>query len=176
MSSSCTPSKQISAAALKGNQVLGQLLRTFIYRDQYTFIKLYKQYVRPHLEFSVQAWSPWFQQDIELLENVQRRAVKAVSGLSGSYQEKLESLILLSPAERRHRGDMIETFKLLHNIEDVDASKFFTISSNIHDHATRQSTTITDDVAVPTYGLVKGPCKLELRANWNCEQTSSPSV
>ena len=174
MSSSCTPSKQVSAAALKGNQVLGQLLRTFTYRDQYTFIKLYKQYVRPHLEFAVQAWSPWLQQDIELLENVQRRAVKAVSGLSGSYQEKLESLKLLSLAERRHRGDMIETFKLLHNIEDVDASKFFTISSNIHDHATRQSTTITDDVAVPTYGLVKGPCKLELRANFFSQRVVTP--
>ncbi len=36
--STCTPSKQVSAAALKGNQVLGQLLRTCTYRDRYTCI------------------------------------------------------------------------------------------------------------------------------------------
>ena len=29
----CTPSRQVNAAALKGNQALSQLLRTFTYRD-----------------------------------------------------------------------------------------------------------------------------------------------
>ena len=64
--SSCTPSKQVSAAAMKGNQVLGQLLRAFTYRDSKTFIKLYKQYVCPHIECCVQAWNPWLQHDIDL--------------------------------------------------------------------------------------------------------------
>jgi hypothetical protein len=36
------------------------------------FVNLYKQYVRPHLEFAIQAWSPWTQQDKEELERVQR--------------------------------------------------------------------------------------------------------
>ena len=71
ISNSCTPSKHVAAAAQKANQVLGQLLRAFTYRDKYTFIKLYKQYVQPHLEYCVQAWSPWLQQDIEMLKNVQ---------------------------------------------------------------------------------------------------------
>ncbi len=39
--------------------VLGQLTRAFTYRDRHIFKKLYVQYVRPHTEFSVQAWSPW---------------------------------------------------------------------------------------------------------------------
>lgn len=170
----CTPSKQVSAAALKGNQVLGQLLRTFTYRDSKTFIKLYIQYVRPHLECCVQAWSPWLQYDIDLLENVQRRAVKAVSGLVGSYEEKLLSLKMLSLEKRRLRGDMIETFKILHEIEDVDSEKFFSLSSNNHNHATRQSTVISDNVVTPSYGLVKGPCKLELRANFFSQRVVTP--
>ena len=33
INSSATPSRQVHAAAMKGNQVLGQLLRTFTYRD-----------------------------------------------------------------------------------------------------------------------------------------------
>ena len=45
-------------------------------------MKLYKQYVRPHLEFAVTAWSPWTEADKECLEKVQRRAVKMISGLT----------------------------------------------------------------------------------------------
>jgi len=111
INSSATPSRQVHAAAMKGNQVLGQLLRTFTYRDRHTFVRLYQQYVRPHLEYCVQAWSPWLQQDIDLLENVQRRAVRSISGLSGSYEEKLKELKMYSLKDRRTRGDMIETYK-----------------------------------------------------------------
>ena len=172
--STCTPSKQVSAAALKGNQVLGQLLRSFTYRDKYTFIKLYKQYVRPHLEYSVQAWSPWLQQDVDLLENVQRRAVKAVSGISGSYDDKLVDLNLPSLSKRRFRGDMIETYKILHKIEDVVPSKFFTISSNHHTYATRQATEISEDTIIPSLGLTKGPSKLALRTNFFSQRVINP--
>ena len=46
-------SSQCAAAAGKGNQVLGQMSRSFHYRDKYTMIWLYKVYVRPHLEYAV---------------------------------------------------------------------------------------------------------------------------
>ena len=163
--STCTPSKQVSAAALKGNQVLGQLLRTFTYRDRLTF-RLYKQYVRPHLEYRVQAWCPWLQQDIDLLENVQKRAVKAVSGLVGSYEQKLKSLNMMSLEERRLRGDMVETFKLIQGIEDINSSKFFSFSSNHHEYATRQAVVLSEDGIAPSHGLVKGPSRLKLRSNF----------
>ncbi len=172
--STCTPSKQVSAAALKGNQVLGQLLRTFTYRDRYTFIKLYKQYVRPHLECCIQAWSPWLQQDVDLLENVQKRAVKAISGLTGTYEEKLKSLKMLSLEDRRRRGDMIETFKLVHGFENVDSSKFFSFSHNNHHHATRQATVVTESSVIPVFGLSQGPSKLELRRNFFTQRVVAP--
>ena len=170
-----TPSKQVSAAALKGNRVLGQLLRAFTYRDQHTFIRLYQQYVRPHLEYDVQAWSPWLQQDIDLLEDVQRRAVRAVSGLVGSYEQKLETLNMLSLEKRRCRGDMIQTFKLVQRIEDVNASKFFQFSSDTHNHATRQSTTILEDeTCAPSVGLVRGPSHLDIRTNFFSQRVVNP--
>ena len=78
---SLRPSLQCSEAAQRGNAVLGQILRAFHYRDRNTFIQLYKQYVRPHLEFAITAWSPWTQADIQTLEKVQQRAIKMVSGL-----------------------------------------------------------------------------------------------
>jgi hypothetical protein len=42
------------------------------YRDRHVFVRLYVQYVRPHLEFSVPAWSPWQKADKECLEKVQK--------------------------------------------------------------------------------------------------------
>ena len=52
------PSKQCSAAAGKANGVLGQISRGVKYRDKKTFIQRYKVFVRPHLEYCIQAWSP----------------------------------------------------------------------------------------------------------------------
>ena len=80
-----SPSTQVAAAAKKANGILGQLLRAFTYHDKVTFKGLFVQYVRPILEYAVQAWSPWLQQDIDLLESVQVRAVKAISSLKGTY-------------------------------------------------------------------------------------------
>ena len=59
VSSSMKPTKQGQMAAQTASSVLGQITRAFYYRDRKTFVKLYKQYVRPHLEFAVTAWSPW---------------------------------------------------------------------------------------------------------------------
>ncbi len=52
ISSNMKPSAQCSVAARTAQSVLGQLTRAFHYRDRHVFMRLYKQYVRPHLEFS----------------------------------------------------------------------------------------------------------------------------
>ena len=56
------------------------------------------------LMFVMQAWAPWTQADKDLLEDVQKRAVRATSGLrSESYKRKLEELGLTPLEEHRHR-------------------------------------------------------------------------
>ena len=93
ISDNLRPSFQCAKAAKKANAVLGQLCRGVTYRDKECFIGLYLTYVRPHLEYAVAAWSPWTLGDKEVLEAVQRRAVRMVSNLTGkSYQERLEEL------------------------------------------------------------------------------------
>ena len=110
------PSIQCARAAKKANQVLGQMSRAFHYRDS-TWIRLYVTFVRPHLEFAVQSWSPWLKKDIEILEKVRERAVKMVKGLKAtSYAGKLKELGLLSLEERRVRGDCIQVWKYLNGI------------------------------------------------------------
>ena len=102
--------------------VLGQITRAFHFRDSKVFLNLYKQYVRPHLEFSVAAWAPWTQEDIETLEKIQRRAVRAVSGLkSHSYEERLTELKLPSLSERRREIDMVQTYK---TVNDENSEQF----------------------------------------------------
>ena len=111
---SLKPSTQCFKAASKASQVLGQMTRSFQYRDKYVWIRLYTTYVRPHLEFSCQAWSPWLKRDIEILEKVQRRAVNRVAGLKGkTYEEKLREVGLLSLYDRRKRGDAIQVWKAI---------------------------------------------------------------
>jgi predicted YcjX-like family ATPase len=70
---------QCAKAARTAQSVLGQITRAFRYRDRKVFSQLYKQYVRPHLDFATQAWSSWQRADIEVLEKVQR-AVNMVAG------------------------------------------------------------------------------------------------
>ena len=123
---SLRPSLQCSEAAQRGNAVLGQISRSFHYRDRKTFIQLYKQYVRPHLEFAVPAWSPWTQGDIHTLERVQQRAVKMVSGLQGpTYEDKLRELQLLSLADRRTQYDLMQNYKFIRGIDNVNVDIWF---------------------------------------------------
>jgi len=77
------------------------------------FRLLYKTYIRPHLEFCIQAWSPHFVKDIAILENVQKAATNLVPRLRKySYPLRLHRHIT-SLEDRRIRGDMIEVYKLL---------------------------------------------------------------
>jgi len=76
ISKNLKPSAQCTKAAGRASGVLQQIRRNFHYRDRHTFIRLYKQYVRPHLEFSSPAWSPWLIGDIEVIEKMKRSRKK----------------------------------------------------------------------------------------------------
>ena len=67
------PIAQCVKAATKANMVLGQLMRGCTWRDPSNLTKLFKVYVRPHLEYAQSSWSPWLQGDINTLEQVQQR-------------------------------------------------------------------------------------------------------
>ena len=123
------PSLQCAKAAKKGQAVLGQLARAVTYRDKVTFFNLYKTYVRPHLEYAVQAWSPWNAGDKEALESVQRRAVGMISNLRGrTYEERLAELCETTLETRRKRGDMIQTYRILSGKDKVSYSTWFTLA------------------------------------------------
>ena len=155
---SLKPTAQCRKAASKANQVLGQMRKSFHYRDRDIWIKLYKVYVRPHLEFAVQAWCPWQKGDIEILEKVQKRAVNMVIGLRGrSYEEKLKEVGLTSLQQRRRRGDQIQVWKYLHN-QCPMSEDMFTMSSEQHSRVTRHTK--------KPYNIEKPKGNLEVRRNF----------
>ena len=59
MNANMKVSEQCRIAAYKGNQVLGMIRRNITYKDKSLIVPLYKAIVIPHLEYCIQAWSPY---------------------------------------------------------------------------------------------------------------------
>jgi hypothetical protein len=101
------------------NKMLGIINRNFKDLDKISFILLYKSLVRSHLEFAHSVWSPYKKGLIYDIEKVQKRATKMVHGCKGmNYMERLQFLNLPTLKFRRIRGDMVEVFKMTHNLYD----------------------------------------------------------
>ena len=122
------PSKHIKEVVTKANQCLGMTRRSFSHIDRDIFLLVYKTFIRPKLEYCSNIWSPHLIKDIDLLENVQRRATKMVIGLHAlPYEERLRKLDLFSLQHRRIRGDMILVYKMFNGQVDLRVDDFFTV-------------------------------------------------
>jgi hypothetical protein len=136
---SLKPSAQCKKAAAKAKMVLSQITRNFHYRDRKYFLNLYKQYVRPHLEFSSPAWSPWAQADIQTLEKVQEQALRWTSGLKGTtYAERCAEVGLETLEARRNVQDMMQVFKIIKGVDKVNPDQLF--AKITHGTGTRNAT------------------------------------
>ena len=125
VTSDLKPSSQVARAVSSANSMLGRIRRTFTCLNAETLPPLYKALVRPRMEFAIQAWSPYLK-DIQKLEKVQRRATKLVPSLAHlPYEDRLKALGLTTLEQRKIRGDIIETFKILKGYDKVRAGDAF---------------------------------------------------
>jgi hypothetical protein len=74
-------STQCLKSTAKARRVVGMIRRNFHRLDTGDFLLIYKTYVRPHLEYCVQSWSPHMVKDMEALERVQKAATNLIPQL-----------------------------------------------------------------------------------------------
>jgi len=89
--------------------------------DADDFLLIYITYIRPHMVYCVQAWSPHLKKHIDCVEKVQRAATKMVREFFHlPYENRSKRLGLTSLEERRIRGDLVEAYKIMTGREAVD--------------------------------------------------------
>jgi len=113
--------------------------------------------VRPHLEISTPAWSPWLHSDVSKLERVQEKVVKMVAGLqSTTYEDRCKEIGLETLENRRQKQDLCQTYKIIHGLDKLDRDKIFHL--RLENIATRQ--------AADPLNLRQDRSRLEVRKNW----------
>lgn len=130
MPNNCNWFKQMDSAVLgKATKMISWIFRSITSRSMDVLLPLNKALMRPQLEYCVQVWAPtprmgnWTY--IMCLENCQRKLTKRIEGFGLlSYQERLSKLGLTTLLERRARGDLIETFKILNGLVNYGHNMF----------------------------------------------------
>ena len=135
--SSLKPSRHCKKIADTANAVLRQITKNFHFRDRHIFKKLYVQYDRPHVEFASPAWSPWNETDKKIIEQVQMKAVKMISGLNSiTYEDKCKELGLDTLEERRKQQDLLQVYKICSGKDRIRPDILF---KKIGDHPDRNT-------------------------------------
>ena len=137
--------EHIDTVTKKARATAGMIMRNITFKSPEIMIPLYKALIRPVIEYGNCVWYPHLKKDIETLERVQRNYTKNIIGMRElSYEERLSRLKLPSLVYRRVRGDMIEVYKIIHNLYDPKTtSQLLTLVSDDAPHTRTNSLKLT---------------------------------
>ena len=118
--SNLKPGLHCTQVATKANARARLILKSFLSRDASSLTRAFITYVRPLLEYATPVWSPHFEQDVDLIEGVQRvftRKLFYICNLPpATYDERLRLLGLQRLELRRLHYDICLMLKLTHGI------------------------------------------------------------
>ena len=121
----------INVTVNKGNRLVGLIRKSFSYMINDMFLNLYCTLVRPILEYGGVIWSPHLKKHINKLEAVQRRATKLIPAMKYlSYKQRLTNLNLFSLAYRRRRGDLIQVYRIINSLDNLNVDDFFKLQTS----------------------------------------------
>ena len=105
--------------------MLAIISKSFQYKDGNVLLNLYKSFIRPIVEYG----RAHTMLDQQLIERIQRRAMKLIHGLHDQpYVDRLARLHLPSLQYCRLRGDLILLYHMYHNDLGINFTDYFTTS------------------------------------------------
>ena len=120
ITSDMTWSPHITNVCNKSRKLIGLLYRRFYQNSSsHTLLKLYKSFIRPHLEYSSVVWNPHLKGEIEALEKVQKFALRVCTkSWDSHYKDLLSRASLTSLQTRRVQASLCHLYKIIHNLTD----------------------------------------------------------
>ena len=113
----------------KAMQRCNLIFRSFQSNNIWTLLKAYTTYVRPTLEYGSSIWNPQLKKNVDCIERVQKNFTKRACYRCkipfSTYSDRLYKLNLKSLEYRRLNTDLINTFKITHNLLEITTPNFF---------------------------------------------------
>ena len=122
-------SQQCLNVTAKARRLTGVMLRTFTSHRRKVIVPLFKSIIRPLVEYATPVWNPCLKKDIAEIEQVQRKVTKYIRGIGQlSYEDRLHSLDLPKLETRRTYFDLLELYKIIHNLTRSQCRNLISLS------------------------------------------------
>ncbi|EYC03671.1 hypothetical protein Y032_0092g2553 [Ancylostoma ceylanicum] len=135
LNSKLSPRDHVDALKRAALQKIHLLFRNVRYADKTVYIKLYKAYILPQLEYASQVWSPFLRKDIRIVEKAQMTFTRILfyrlfpnSNYPQDlpcYMSRLQQLNLKSLFYRRVFADLVLAFRILRLETKLVPSEFW---------------------------------------------------
>ena len=121
--------QHIASTVHKAGGLAHSLLKATVCRSPDCMMSLFCSHVRPIIEYCSCVWFTGYVADIRVLESVQRRWTKRVTGMSDiDYRTRLQLLNQYSVQGRLLRGDLIQCWKLFHGKCSIAPTDLFSLA------------------------------------------------